>query len=182
MTRTKVAKLLYLADLRAVDELGRPCSGIQWRWRHYGPFSNALLQVEEELVLDGAVQRETCENYWGAEHRLRLHRPEPIEVDEEFAAIIAQVVDEYGHLAASSLRDLTYQTPPMQEAQRENAREGVLDLFEGRVVPDIGATLARFQSAANRLAPQDDAGDPDELRRELAEWAPGRARATDELS
>jgi hypothetical protein len=66
ITRTKMAKLLYLADLQAVDDLGRPGSGVQWRWLHYGPFSNALLTIEDDLVSDGIVERQTTENYFGS--------------------------------------------------------------------------------------------------------------------
>jgi len=52
----KLAKLLYLADLRAVKELGRPGSGVEWRWWHYGPFSKLLLVVEDDLVSAGVSQ------------------------------------------------------------------------------------------------------------------------------
>ena len=183
ITRTKLAKLLYLADLRAVEKLGRPGSGVEWRWLHYGPFSNLLLSVEDDLLNAGIISKETTENYYGAtEHRLRLGaRQVPVDVDAQFAAIIEKVVLEYGNLAASTLRDLTYQTPPMIEAQRENARGEVLDLISGRPVPEVAPVLARFQDALNRLGSQEDEGDLSALADEVADWAPERARATRRL-
>lgn len=63
ITRTKLAKLLYLADLRAVRELGRTGSGVEWQWRHHGPFSKLLQSVEDDLVTTGIVEREVTENY-----------------------------------------------------------------------------------------------------------------------
>jgi uncharacterized phage-associated protein len=179
ITRTKLAKLLYLADLRAVETLGRLGSDVEWRWLHYGPFSKKLLGVEDELVWAGIVNRETTENYYGSvEYRLRLSRPIPIDIDAEFAAIIEHVVFEYGNLAASSLRDLTYQTPPMLEAKREEAHGEILDLLTGHPVPDMTPTLNRFQAVLNRIGPQEDEGDLSGLSKEVADWAPHRARAT----
>jgi uncharacterized phage-associated protein len=179
VTRTKAAKLLYLADLKAVELLGRPCSGVHWRWLNYGPFSNTLLIVEDDLVTDGIVERETTENYFGGtEYRLRLLHPVQVDVDEEFAGILEKVVIEYGHLAASTLRDLTYQTPPMLEAQRDGARGEHLDLLTGRPVPDVAPVLQRFRGVLHRLKPQSDEGDMAGLSEEVAEWGPARRSAT----
>lgn len=178
ITRTKAAKLLYLADLRAVEELGRPMSGVEWRWWHYGPYSKLLAAVEDDLVAAGIVERVTAENYYGnPEYRLRLSAQAPAaDMDVQFAAIIEGVVTEYGNLAASTLRDVTYQTPPMIEAQREGARGEVLDLLSGRPVPDMSAAVRRLQSVLDRLPPQEDEGDlAGGMAEELAEWAPYQA-------
>ncbi|MBO0806369.1 MAG: DUF4065 domain-containing protein [Nocardiopsaceae bacterium] len=182
ITRTKAAKLLYLADLRAVQALGHLVSGVEWRWLHYGPFSTMLLAVEDDLVSAGVMERETTENYYGSvEYRLRLAREVPVDVDAQFAVIIEDVVTEYGDLAASTLRDLTYQTPPMQEAQRENARGEVLDLLTGRPVPDVAPALDHLQGILDTLERQDDEGDLAGLTEEIADWAPYRASATRRL-
>ena len=179
ITRTKLAKLLYLADLRAVDELGRPGSAVQWRWLHYGPFSNALLTIEDDLVSDGIVERQATENYFGSvEYRLRLVRSISIDVDGEFAAVIEKTVLAHGNLAPSTLRDMTYQTAPMQEAKREGIRGQSLDLLTGRPIPDIAPVLRQFDSILDRLEPQTDEGDLSELSEEIADWADHRARAT----
>lgn len=179
ITRMKLAKLLYLADLRAIEQLGRPCSGVEWRWLHYGPFSKGLLAVEDDLVCAGVVERETRENFYGSvEYRLRLSRPVPVDVDAEFATIVEHVVLDYGNLAASSLRDLTYQTPPMIEAQREEAHGEVLDLLTGHPIPDMTPVLNQFQAVLNRIGPQEDEGDLSGLSAEVASWGPHRTCAT----
>jgi uncharacterized phage-associated protein len=183
VTRTKLAKLLYLADLRAVEELGRPGSGVEWRWLHYGPFSNLLLSVEDDLVNAGIVSKEITQNYYGhTEHHLRLGaRQVPVDVDEQFSAIIERIVLDYGNLAPSTLRDITYQTPPMIEAQRENARGEVIDLLSGQSVPEVASVLGHFQGVLDKLGSQEDEGDLSALADEVADWAPERARATRRL-
>jgi uncharacterized phage-associated protein len=179
ITRTKAAKLLYLADLRAVEKIGRPGSGVEWRWLHYGPFSLRLLSIEEDHVGFGVIGRETTQNYFGGvEYRLRLSRAASIDIDAEFAEIIEHVVLEYGEWAASSLRDLTYQTPPMLEAQRESVRGEALDLLSGHPVPDMTPALNRFQTILDRVGRQEDEGDLSALTEEIADWAPHRADAT----
>lgn len=182
VTRTKLAKLLYLADLQAVEELGGPRSGVEWRWWHYGPFSRLLQSVEDDLVSAGVVERERTENYYGsAEYRLRLSREVPIDVDAQFAVIIEKIVLDYGDLAASTLRDLTYQTPPMLEAQREDARGEVLDLLTGRPVPDMAPVLEHFQGIIDKLEPQQNEGDISALPEEINGWRPYRVAATRRL-
>jgi uncharacterized phage-associated protein len=182
VTRTKVAKLLYLADLRAVRELGHPVSGVEWRWLHYGPFSRTLMAVEDDLVSAGVIERENTESYYGAaEYRLRLAQEVPTDVDAQFAVIIDNIVFEYGGLAASTLRDLTYQTPPMLEAQRENARGEVLDLLGGRPVPDIAPALDHFQGILDALDSQENEGDLAGLAEEISGWAAYRAAANERL-
>lgn len=179
ITRTKLAKLLYLADLRAVENLGRPESGVEWRWLHYGPYSNNLLTIEDDLARDSIVERASCETWAGSiEHRLRLLRMTPVVIDDDFASLIEQIVLEYGGLAASTLRDMTYQTAPMLEAQREGSRGDVLDLLTGRSVPDIAPALQRLSRVLNRLEPQSDEGDLAGLADEMNAWTEPRARAT----
>lgn len=50
VTRTTLAKLLFFADLESVKQGGDPVSGLEWRWRHHGPYDNILLRIEDELV------------------------------------------------------------------------------------------------------------------------------------
>ncbi|MEU6496459.1 Panacea domain-containing protein [Streptomyces sp. NPDC046984] len=177
--RTKIAKLLYLADLKAVKEMGRPCSGITWKWLDHGPFAYSLYRVENDLIAAGVIQRDLVErDFGGAEYRFRYVGHEgTLDIDTKFAEIVGQIVQEYGHLAASTLRDLSYQTEPMQEAQEGGKRGVVLDLFGRQPVPPIGGLVAKMQARLKRLGEQQDEGDPRAMVDEIEEWGPGRARA-----
>lgn len=172
LTRTKVAKLLYLADLRAVEDDLRPASGLPWIWYNYGPWANVLTQVEDALVRDGVADRTTGENYYGSKQVwLSLRSAPQYEIDARFAAIVAAVVHDFGRLTPSSLKDLTYATPPMIEAQKGN--RGVrLDLEGQRPVRSLGTAMKRL--ARHRLGVKASDAVSDEVREGLlaehAEW------------
>lgn len=185
MTRTSVAKLLYLADLRAVGETGGTGSGVEWRWRHYGPFDNDLLSVERQLVEAESIDRYHGSNFFGSsEYRLvaRLVSDSGATSDW-FLAYIDEVLDEFGHCSPSTLRDMTYQTAPMIEAQENDDREGLLDLDERPSVPSFSRVAARLAAARRRLLNDDDDTPVDNARiaDELSAFEPGRRRANAEL-
>jgi len=184
VNRTKLAKLLYLADLQAVEQGLPPGTEVEWRWRHHGPYSNALLEVEGDLEVAGVVQVVETSNFYGTpERRLRLLAEVPqIQIDEQFHAIIDTTVAKYGRWSATQLKDLTYQTPPMQAAQRHGKREVRLDLAGGDPFPDLEPALARLRDVARGLPPlEDGVGATDELAEELEEWSELRREATDRL-
>ncbi|MGW3193112.1 type II toxin-antitoxin system antitoxin SocA domain-containing protein [Streptomyces sp. NPDC001118] len=185
INRTKLAKLLYLADLRAVDEGLAPGTDVEWRWRHYGPYSNVLLGVEEDLETAGVIQVAEAETYFGGtEHRLRLLLEAPqVEIDAKFMVIVDHMVQEYGRLSATQLKDLTYQTPPMAAAQRLGEREVRLDLTGGDPFPNLAPALARLRRVARDLPPldEDEPGAVEALAAEMDDWAHLRGEANDQL-
>lgn len=183
VNRTKLAKLLYFADIEAVKRMGRPQSDIPWVWLHYGPYSAELLEVERDLKTAGIMECESVDLGMGyVEQRLRLTTEAPqLEIDQKFAEILGGIVNDFGHLAATTLRDMSYQTPPMLEAQRENAHGARLDLLGGTPAPPMGAALKRMQAVLNRSEIHENEGDLRGMVAELDEWAPGRRRANEAL-
>jgi hypothetical protein len=182
VTRVKLAKLLYLADLRAVTGGGDPVSGIEWKWLHHGPFDNVLLEIERELDREGVISTEQTFHPFGHRVRLTLVSDEGPRLPADEERVVAGTVAELGDLAASSLRDLSYQTPPMIEAQACDNRGVVLDLDTVRPMPEVSRTLARLREIVRSLPDQhDDDGVAEDLLRELEEMRPGRARANRRL-
>ncbi|WP_030771642.1 MULTISPECIES: type II toxin-antitoxin system antitoxin SocA domain-containing protein [unclassified Streptomyces] len=170
VNRTKLAKLLYLADFEAVDLGCAPGSGVEWRWRHFGPYSDTLRDIEADLELAGIVKRVDTTNFYGTlEVRLTLTGETPqVEIDEQFAKIVEQIVAEKGRLSATQLKDLTYQTPPMVAAQKLGHREVRLDLAGGSPIPDLEPGLERLRAIALTMPPLDDeVGAVDELAAEI---------------
>lgn len=180
MTRTKVVKLLYLCDLRAVERGMAPFSGARWVWHHYGPYDTQLRVVEDHLVNSGLVDRTVTANLYGStEYRLAVETGHSVDLDPRFWEVVDAVVGELGHSSPSSLKDLTYQTAPMQTAQARGDRGVQLDLSEVRPVPDLSSTLRRLQRVRDGLAPQEtDEAVFDDMRQELNELAPARREAT----
>jgi uncharacterized phage-associated protein len=179
VTRTKVAKLLYLCDLRAVETGLDPFTGVHWKWLHYGPFDRDLLTLEESLVSRQRVERTMTQNYFGTpEYRLTVDADISVSLAGEFWDIVRSVVVEFGRYAPSTLRDITYQTPPMQTAQEHGQREVDLDLSEIRPTPGLGSVVRRLRAVRDRLGDQTtEDGAFDDLRAEMDELAPARTSA-----
>lgn len=186
ITRTKIAKLLYLADLRSVEHSGASGSGVAWRWRDYGPFDNRLLAVEDRLVKDDVVKRDTTWWEWGdgKRHDLSALRQSSalVEASDGFVEHIEAVLDGYGAWSASRLKRHAYQTPPMQEAQESGDRDGLLDLDETVQVPDMSGVVSHYQGIMDSLPSDDDdpsiSDDLSFLVEEAREWSGLRKRAT----
>lgn len=175
ITRLKMAKLLYLADLMAVQEGEEPISGLKWRWLHHGPFDNSLQFLENDLVEDGVVRRD--EYYLGYQIRL-VGDPPDSDIDPASFALLAKTVRSYGNLAASTLKDLSYQTPPMVDAM-ERGKGVVLDLSLARPRPRLSGLVKRMSAVLRRLPEQEnDPGVFQEVEREMDELAQARRRAT----
>lgn len=152
ITRIKLAKLLYLADLRAVQSDSAAGSGLTWIWDHYGPYDRSLATVERALLEDSAIAVEASMNFYGSpEYRLSLRDAPQYEIDSRFAKIVDEVVTEYGRFSPTTLKDLTYQTPPMVIAQANGRRNVRLDLSAQRPLPSVGKTISRLRQVSQRL-------------------------------
>lgn len=175
ITRVKMAKLLYLADLAAVRESEDPISGVEWRWLNHGPFNNTLQFLENELVDCGVVQRDPY--FQGYQVRL-VGDPTGYDMPAEEMAILEKTLTEFGNLGAASLKDLSYQTPPMADAL-QRGRGAVLDLSLARPRPRLTGLARRMSTVLRRLPEQEnDPGVFQEIEREMRELSQARRRAT----
>ena len=184
VNRMKLAKLLYLADLSAVEAGLAPGTDVEWRWRHYGPHSSVLQAVENDLYAANVIQAERLETFYGSmEIRLRLVEADPqIEIDQHFAEIVAGILNQYGRLSATQLKDMTYQTAPMIAAQAKGRREVRLDLTGGDPYPDLAPSLDHLKSVLRSMPrPEDEDGGIEDLAAEIDEWAPLRRASTSEM-
>lgn len=178
ITRTKLAKMLYLADLQAVQAGEGPVSGVEWKWLDHGPFSYALLDLEDQLAEDEVISSERRSYEFGREVRLTLVNDTGLRLPEDEEQYLVDIVAEMGNLAASSLKQLSYQTPPMLEAVKGGHRGVVLDLDIVRPIPRVRRTLARLREVMREQPEQfDDDGVEDEMVHELEDLAPLRAAA-----
>lgn len=176
----KVAKLLYLADLRSVEHDGVAGSGVVWQWRHYGPFSNSLKRVENALVANGDIEMDVRRTWYGSKE-YRLAAP-PLDVSsvesaDSFLEHLDAVLADFGHRSATELKDQAYRTDPMLEAQANGEKEAILDLGECRPVPDATATLTQFQQMLDEHVADSDPAPPGCSEEALEPLRAARARA-----
>jgi hypothetical protein len=120
--RTKLMKLLFLADDRSMQELKRTISGTEYTYYTYGPFaSDVLLALEEmdgyeilEVPRDFATDTEEKLAYsysLGESPRFEVQLP------EEDRRIIKEVLIEYGGLSLSALLKHVYGMTRMKDAE-----------------------------------------------------------------
>lgn len=131
MTRMKAAKLLYLADLRSIEQDGIKGSGVAWRWREFGPFDDELLKIERALSSQGRI--EVNQTRWGVGNNKRndvralTTSSSLVDNGDDFLAHIESILEEYGSWNATQLKNHTYKTIPMIEAQENEAVDELLD-------------------------------------------------------
>ncbi|OFT59928.1 Panacea domain-containing protein [Corynebacterium sp. HMSC05E07] len=186
VTRTKLQKLLYFADLNAVDRIGRTITGIDWMWHNYGPYSPAVTEVEKALVDEGVISSQAViypVGYVG--HRLAIrYSSMAIDSDEYINSVLGEIVEkvltELGSLNATQVAEKSYATPPMQLAQSHSGRRDVhLDMSLGTKEP---SPRSRRSAAKKRIAQarqrklsdsrvRHDHGDLQGLRAELSAFS-----------
>jgi uncharacterized phage-associated protein len=153
ITRMKLAKLLYLADLHSVERTGRAGSGVPWQWLDYGPYSRCLRSIED--ALSGSVlTHEVTNNYFGSpELRLSIAEPQKaaMESTNTFMEDIEWVLKEWGAQSPTTLKDYTYQTLPMIEIQESGERGDFLDLDATPDLPPVSRIVARLKMVLHSI-------------------------------
>ncbi|WP_435108669.1 hypothetical protein [Nocardiopsis synnemataformans] len=178
LNRTKIAKLLYLADLSAVENGSVAFSGATWRWENYGPFDPAQYRVEDALVATGIIERTQDSQSPCGEVRLRLVEDIEAPLESVPLTVLGRTVAEHGGKSAAQLRDLTYETAPMVQAQSEGERGVLLDLNRARRRRQYAALKERYRARlADRGPVESDTGVGKDLLAEMGETAEVRRRA-----
>lgn len=153
MTRTKVVKLLYLADLRSAASEEHARSGILWRWWHYGPYCQSLRRVEDRLVAEGLIERKTSILSAEIEEEVLSASRSSSEASSQagdFLVHLDAVLEDHGRKTATALKDMTYETVPMVEAKRIGQKGILLD------IPEAGSDVVDGDAVMSTLADRPD--------------------------
>jgi len=129
--RTRLMKLLYLADYEARRFIGRPISSAKYVWHFFGPWDPRLTTWINRLK-GAAVVEETPVAYPSGKKGF-LYTPgakqppqsfKPVEVE-----ILSYVCRQYSRVElVELLDDVVYQTEPMVHAQKKKAKEKPLEM------------------------------------------------------
>lgn len=121
--RTKLVKLLFLADYRAKQQLDQTISGVQYEYYAYGPFSPHILDAIDELVgyeiVEQVIDHLPSDPDKGIAYRYSLGDSPRFELtltDQE-RDIIDSVLNEFGRFSLQRLLKHVYNTPVMQDAR-----------------------------------------------------------------
>lgn len=132
LNRVKVAKLLYLADLAAVERGDHAFTGIPWVWDNYGPWNNAFYSWFERCQVDGTLQETIVPTFSGSPEHRYTATDQIVRAASDWLQYLEEVLEAHGAKSAVELRDLVYRTEPMKRVQATGKRGDALDLGEGR--------------------------------------------------
>ncbi len=129
--RTRLMKLLYLADYEARRFLGRPLSGAKYVWHFFGPWDPRLPTWINRLK-GAAVLEETPVGYPSGKKGF-LYTPGAKQVPQSLTPvdveILTYVCRQYSRVElVELLDDVVYQTEPMMHAQKKKAKEKPLEM------------------------------------------------------
>lgn len=121
VTKTKLLKYLYLADLEAWRHFGKSFTGFKWVFFHFGPWSRQFDALYEDLKQCGQlITRPTT----GVHEGELLRAAEPAEIEEAIDHLaltsrVRQIVDFWADRPLAEMLDYIYfHTAPMQNARR----------------------------------------------------------------
>ena len=123
--RTRIVKLVYLADNRFYEYTGRTITGCEYFWDHYGPnaTNNAITKAADYLSERGKVRRTPA--VWWNTFRYSVGDPSnawnevATYLDEGEQQTLRDIVMEYGHITnATVLSALAKQTEPFRNARQ----------------------------------------------------------------
>jgi len=129
--RTRLMKLLYLADYEARRYLGRPVSSIPYIWYDHGPFDQQLYGWLDHLRAEGLIRDEEVVYPSGnAGHIYTPNEAPPAhDLSPDEVEILSYVCREYSQVGLRELLDdIVYQTEPMLDAKEKNARGEKLNM------------------------------------------------------
>ena len=127
LARTKLVKLVYLADLEARRFMERPITRFNYVWHHFGPWDRAFFDTFSELIDAGYARNQPV--YWSmdrVEKRLQNGNPMRLALPPADKAILEFVARRYITASLEEVLDVVYKSQPMKEAQ-----QGDLLSFDG---------------------------------------------------
>ena len=119
--RTRIIKLLFLADLLAKKKRRKSLTGTRYYYHIYGPYS-----VEIANAIDSLVRRRLLQDFpepteFGLAHNYKLTAKgrkslSQSRLSDEEREILDRVIKLYGNLPLLDLLDSVYATEPMKKA------------------------------------------------------------------
>ena len=109
MARTKLMKLLFLIDRELYQRLGSTV--FRWKMYKYGPFSREVLDVPDDMEIDGFVVAKVADDAIIYE----LSSTAPVELPQEVKEVADQILETWAH---KSLDDLLTHAYNLEEVKK----------------------------------------------------------------
>ena len=172
MRRTKLVKLIYLADNRFYELNGRTLTGLSYVWDNYGPnaISNALVKEASSLVSSGKASMVAKPSIYGTdEYVYWIAQTTEQEYMEQLGPgerqILRDILEDFGRMSVRNIVAASKRTAPFK-----NARQ--YDILKLETNPGAAAMQHRILSDSKFMA---------EARRGLDDLKNGRLTSQEEL-
>jgi len=114
VTKTKLAKLLYLADFGYFYENLESMSGVRYRRRDYGPVADIFFEVTDDLYDKGKIDIETK----GDALILRsTSKPETHLLSDKDISLINKIVNYWKNRRTSEIVNFTHEQKPWKSCR-----------------------------------------------------------------
>lgn len=112
LSKARVTKMVYLADWKAALDEGRQLTDIRWKYHHYGPWTDDVVEIAR---WSSGIEVEKTENMYGDLKELIRVTPDASwkSLDETDAEILNHVIEETAPLYWNDFIKLVYSTYPI---------------------------------------------------------------------
>lgn len=119
LTKTRVTKMVYLADWFMVEEYSRQITDIQWFFDHYGPYVSDVLDAADD---DKNIRILETQSSFGTVKYIVQPKVDKqklkYSLSEEEIEILNKVIDETKSLTWNDFISYIYETSPVKNAEK----------------------------------------------------------------
>ena len=120
LNKTTLVKLVYLVDVECCRKLGRPATGLEWRFHHYGPYSAELERdVNDNAFIHAFGDRNSGYGFAPSSDWKDIHAAFNTGFDPAVRRVTDGVARQWGLEPLETLLEYVYfETEPMQNTRR----------------------------------------------------------------
>lgn len=139
--RKRLVKMAYMADVLAREYLGRPITDLDYHRNKFGPYDESIKAAIGDLVEAGLAEvRVEWEGDYQTKRLVDSGKPVSFTLTAAEMEILRYVAANYLHMPmAELLRDVVYQTLPMQDTPMDQRLP--MNLLDNRGVDAVGFDL-----------------------------------------
>lgn len=118
LSKTRLTKLVYLADWKAAQKLRRQMTGISWYFHNYGPYVDDVVEAvksDPRFCITSSVNQ-----YGDPKMEISLQNGSQISVglSKEEKTLLDEVIAETSPLYWNAFIEHVYATPPIKKSNR----------------------------------------------------------------
>lgn len=119
LSKARLTKMVYLADWKLAITEGRQMSSIPWKFNHYGPYVDDVINLARSDARFGVISDETI---FGTPKDVISLRSDfqPTTLSDEDIAALQHVIDKTSKLTWDAFIRLVYSTYPVLVSERHS--------------------------------------------------------------